>query len=76
MAKRIVYHVSPSERGWEIQKEGASRASNIVASKSSAIARAKELATRGSLGQVKIHTQNGRVESERTYGDDPRRTKG
>ena len=41
-----------------------------------AIARAKELAKKSGLGQVRVQGENGEFESEWTYGKDPRRSPG
>ena len=77
MGKRKVYHVTPSGKGgWNVQKEGAKRASDHLGTKAEAVARGKELAKSGSLGQIKIHGQDGRIQTEHTYGKDPERYKG
>jgi hypothetical protein len=38
--------------------------------------RGKAIQDRGGLAQVRIKGANGRIESERTYGKDPRKAKG
>ena len=73
MSKRTVYHVTKSDN-WNIKKEGADRASATATTKQNAIDRAVELAKgSGGLAQVKIHNENGKISSERTYGEDPRK---
>ncbi len=73
MNKRIVYHVTKGE-DWNIKKEGADRASASAPTKAGAIQRAVELAKNsGGLAQVKIHNEGGKISSERTYGQDPRK---
>lgn len=76
MSKRTVYHVTKGE-DWRITKAGADRASATAETKAEAIHRAVELAKNvGGLSQVKIHRQNGTIESERTYGKDPEKYPG
>jgi hypothetical protein len=77
MSKRTVFHVTKGDDDWRIAKEGSQRASATAPTKTEAVKRAAELAhNTGALSQVKIHKQDGTIESERTYGEDPRRYKG
>ena len=72
MSKRKVYHVTPNLcTGWNVKKENAERASGHFDNKVDAINRAKELAKSGPLGQIKIHKQDGTIQTEHTYGADP-----
>ena len=74
MAKAIrkIYHVVPnSNGGWDIKKEGGQKSSGHFDRKDDAVGRGKELAKSGPLGQVKIHKQDGTIQTEHTYGDDP-----
>lgn len=73
MSKRTVYHVTKGE-DWNIKKEGAERASATAGTKAEAVQRAVELAKNApGLSQVKIHNEDGKISSERTYGEDPRK---
>lgn len=73
MSKRTVYHVTKGT-DWNVKKEGADRASASAATKAVAIERAVALAKNsGGLAQVKIHNEDGKIASERTYGEDPRK---
>lgn len=77
MTKRIVYNVQPAGGGdWEVKKTGATRASNVFANKADAIERGRELAKQPSLGQLRVKDGGGVIQTEYTYGADPRRTKG
>lgn len=77
MSKRKVYHVTPSSRGgWDVQAEGSKRASAHTDNKTDAVVRGKELAKAADLGQIKIHKQDGTIQTEHTYGKDPERYKG
>jgi hypothetical protein len=68
--------MTPSANAWRVQRVGAERAANIRERKAEAIERAKELTMRGTLGQVRVHRRDGEIQSEWTYGNDPRRTRG
>jgi hypothetical protein len=67
--------VKPSDRGWELTRKGAKRASGLFDRKPEAVARGKELAKRSRLGQLVVHGQDGKIQGEFTFGEDPRRTK-
>lgn len=73
MAKRKTYHVTKNTQGdgWNVKKEGAGRASGNFDTKQEAVQRGKELAKNAPLGQIKIHGQNGKIQTEHTYGKDP-----
>jgi hypothetical protein len=71
-----VYHVTPSGDAWRVQRIRARRADSIHALKVDAVRRAKELAMRGALGEVRVHRRDGEIQREWTYGKDPRRTPG
>ena len=69
---RKTYHVTPNgDGGWKVKAEGASRAAGVHEEKAPAIAQARDLAKSAGLGQVVIHNQKGRIQEERTYGQDP-----
>ena len=72
MAKRQVYHVTKNQgSGWGVKKENAQRVSGKYDTKNEAIQRGKELAKNAPLGQIKIHGQDGKIQTEHTYGKDP-----
>jgi hypothetical protein len=70
--KRVVYDVVPGDTGWKIEKEGGQRASATAETKAEAVNIARDLA-KGVSGpsQVRVHGQNGKIQTEWTYGDDP-----
>jgi hypothetical protein len=77
MPKRGVYNVNPTGDGdWEVKEKGAERSVKVFEGKADAIARAKELAQKASLGQVVVRKDDGKIQTEYTYGEDPRRTPG
>ena len=69
---RTVFHVTPNVNGWEIRKEGSNTTEFLVDDKDNALNHARELAQANEPSQVIVHTQDGRFETEWTYGDDPR----
>jgi len=76
VSERQVYHVTPHEKGWQVKKEGAEKATSIHETKKEAVENAVALAKKADLGQVKIHKRTGEIQEERTYGKDPRRYRG
>ncbi len=74
---RKVYHVTKNSDGsWKGTAEGSQRASVSTDTKADAIQRTVEIARAAGLAQVVIHKENGVIQSERTYGNDPRRFPG
>lgn len=77
MSKRRVYNVNPTNKGdWEVKEKGADRSVKVYEDKSAAIGRAKELAKKPQLGQVVIRNADGKIQTEYTYGADPKNRKG
>ena len=71
------YHITKSDNGWDLKKEGATRASKSGSTKAEII----ELATaflQGKTASLKIHKEDGTIQEERTYprSADPVKTKG
>ena len=77
MAKRTVYEVRPHGGGpgpkseWSLKKRGNKRASGLYENKKDAVKRGQELASARVPAQLIIHTADGKVEKEFTYGNDP-----
>jgi hypothetical protein len=77
MAKRTVYHVTKADEGWRVKKEHSERASLLTETKAEAVAGARDLAKNvAGLSQVKIHKQDGEIQTEYTYGADPKKYPG
>lgn len=77
MGNRKVYHVTKNKNeGWDVKKENASRATKNLDTKDEALKVAKELAKNADLGQVIVHKQDGKIQTEYTYGKDPYPPKG
>ena len=75
-SKRKVYHVVNEGGMWKAKVERDERASVTGTIKREVIEVAKTLAQRSELGQVIIHREDGSIEEECTYGEDPRNTMG
>lgn len=73
---RKSYHVSPHDEGWQVKPEGAKRATGVFDTKDGAVEEARKLAKNQRPSQVLIHGRDGRIQEERTYGQDPERTEG
>ncbi len=71
MAKRVTYTVAPDGDRWKVKKRGGSRATGTFDRKEDAVSRGRELAKAQERGQLVIKKQNGRIQTEYTYGDDP-----
>ena len=76
MADRLVLHVTPNANGWEVKRQGSDTTEVLVDNKDNAVDHAKEIAKGAALGQVIVHTRDGKIETEYTYGDDPRQSAG
>lgn len=76
MAGRKVWHVVPHEGGWAVKKEEALRATSINKNKEQAVQAARELAKANKPSQIIIHGRDGRIQEERTYGEDPEKYPG
>lgn len=77
MARRTVVYVSPNKKqgGWDVQTQSGEAKAHFE-TKPPAVDAAKGLAKAAPLGQVKIQKQNGRLQTEYTYGEDPPERKG
>lgn len=76
MSERKVYEVKPHQEGWQGKLQGATRASVVAVTKAEALAQTKELAKAAPLGQIIVKSQHNVIQTEYTYGQDPRRSVG
>lgn len=75
-ARGPVYRVTSDPRGgWKATRSGSSRPLARSDSKQEVVRRAR-VSARRQKGRLVIHKANGRIQEERTYGPDPRRTRG
>ena len=71
------YHITPASNGWELKKEGATRASKTAQTKDEILHLASAF-LEGKTASLKIHKTDGAIQEERTYPRkaDPSRSKG
>jgi hemerythrin superfamily protein len=71
-----VFHVTPAgDGGWRAEKAGSNRAVAKGDRKDEVVRQARQRA-RTQKGRLVIHGKNGRIQEERTYRPDPRRSRG
>jgi len=77
MPKRVTYDVQRAKEqgGWDVVKERGSTVSHHN-TKEPAIESAVRRAKQESLGEVRIKGLDGKIQDERTYGEDPYPPKG
>lgn len=76
MAQKPTQHVVPTPDGWKVKTEGAQRASSVHPTQAAAIATATAAARDRGVGSVVIHGADNKFREERTFGVDPRKSKG
>ena len=71
------YHINVTDSGWELRKQGATRASKTAATKDEML-QITAAFLEGRTASVKIHKKDGTLQEERTYprSADPRRSEG
>ncbi|WP_284581605.1 DUF2188 domain-containing protein [Streptomyces sp. 2P-4] len=80
-AKRTVYHITPAggdaDMPWQVERrEGRREVSEPHRTQKEAIDAARRQAEDHKPAQVVVHGRDGRIRTEYTYGDDPRRFPG
>lgn len=76
MAENKGVHVTPRDDGrWNVQREGADRASSIHDTQADAIDAGRTTARREKT-ELHIHGRNGQVRARDSYGSDPYPPKG
>jgi hypothetical protein len=77
-SNRVVYHVTPNsdQSKWLVVREKDDSFREEYDTKAEAETAAKERARQQEPSQVKVHAKDGNMQSEATYGDDPRNTPG
>lgn len=71
------YHITKTDKGWALTKQGAERASKTAATKAEIIKLATDFLD-GKTASLKIHKEDGTIQEERTYprSADPTKTQG
>ncbi|HZR02115.1 MAG TPA: DUF2188 domain-containing protein [Burkholderiales bacterium] len=77
-SNRAIYHVVPNADGkrWVVTIEQSDSFREEYDTKDEAVRAAKKMARLQEPSQVKVHKQDGNMEYESTYGDDPGRSPG
>jgi hypothetical protein len=73
---RKVYDVKKDGDSWVVKGRDNERASAVTSTKDEAVRKAAELGRNNGHAQVVIRKEDGKIQSERTYGDDPYPPKG
>jgi hypothetical protein len=75
MASRVRLSVVPDKRGggWRLKGAGTDQR---FPNKEQAVRVGRQRAKANELGQLVVHKADGTIQTEYTYGADPRRTKG
>lgn len=78
MPKRERFHVTHSQRGqnWQVKREGRSGTAAEAETKEEAVSLGRDMARRMQNSQLIVHRLDGRIQTEYTYGNDPRRSAG
>lgn len=71
---RRVYDLRPAQGAWEVRS--AEENPRRFERKAEALTYAREAARSHRPSQLRIHGSNGRIQTEHTYGGDPRRSRG
>jgi hypothetical protein len=71
------YSITPKPGGWQLTKQGATRASKSATTKAEIIALSTAFLA-GKTASLKIHKEDGTIQEERTYprSADPLKSKG
>jgi hypothetical protein len=78
MAERKVLHVTydKGKDDWKVIKEGSDRPLSRNETKKEAVEDARDRIKPDQLAQIKVHKKDGPIQTEWTYGKDPRKYKG
>ncbi|MEO6003420.1 MAG: DUF2188 domain-containing protein [Opitutus sp.] len=78
--KRVVYHITEKPDGsWQGKIPRATRASTVGETKATVVKATREIAHNQPLAQMVIHKSHAHdsvIQTEHTYGADPRKYKG
>jgi hypothetical protein len=75
--QRTVYHVVPNpDAGWVVSSENDDTFREEYDTKEEAVQAARARARNEEPSQVKVHGEDGRMDYESTYGEDPSRSPG
>lgn len=67
MSESKNYSIGPHDEGWQVKRDGTTRASSVHDTKADALDEGKRLA-KESGGELRIKGQDGRIQNSNTYG--------
>jgi hypothetical protein len=73
---RKIYDVKKDGNVWKGISRNGDRASVVSSTKADAVKKTSEIAKSHGNSQVVIRKADGKIQSERTYGNDPKSSKG
>jgi len=78
MAKRRSFHLTHDKKkgDWKLFEQGSKRTIRRFSTKDEGVKISSEIVRKSGNSQLKIHKVDGKIQEERTYGNDPRRYKG
>ncbi|ACP24916.1 hypothetical protein NGR_c11310 [Sinorhizobium fredii NGR234] len=78
MAKRTTFHSTPTKDGWKVAQGGKTISTHETQkqAEAAAVKAGRAVHDGGGLGQAVLHKSDGTIREERTYGADPKKTKG
>ncbi len=78
MAKRRSFHLTHDKKkgDWKLFEQGSKRTIRRFSTKDEGVKISSEIVRKTGNSQLKIHKVDGKIQEERTYGNDPRRYKG
>ena len=74
--RRLVLHITFANRRWWVQHSGQREYRGDFSGKKLAVVHACSYAKARPPSQVVVHKRDGTIQTEYTYGADPRKTKG
>ncbi|MGE4296477.1 MAG: DUF2188 domain-containing protein [Desulfovibrionaceae bacterium] len=72
---RDTHRVMPHPDGWQVKRDGDSRASHVVGTQADAIAIARPISQHQGT-ELQIHRPNGQIRQSDSHGNDPFPPKG
>jgi len=64
------YHVTPKDDNWQVKKNGSKKASALTSTKKEAIDEGVRFA-KSAKTELTIHDKKGKIQTKRSYGNDP-----
>lgn len=71
MADRTIYDLSPDGDEWVLVKRGGKGVTRRFTTKAEGLATSPGIVRNQGLSQLVVRKQDGTIQEERTYGDDP-----